>query len=97
MEQIFARPFLMVTTRKDGERSFPYELKDNQPIHVVKVLLSNPYQPGEKTLGRCKYKVVHATTDKGIQFLLWDDEKEIYNARQYGSSIHDPAFWGQQR
>lgn len=94
--ELLSQPFLMVTTKKEGAKSFPHQFKDNQLIRIVKVLLSDPYQPGEIPYGQCKYKVVRATTDQGIEFLLWDDEKEIRNARQYGSG-NNPASWGQRR
>lgn len=84
----------MVTTKKkEGGTEFPMELKDNQCIHIIKVKLYNKYDSDEKTYGRCRYKKVIATTNEGVTFLLWDDDRKISNARQYGSG-DDPRSWG---
>ena len=89
---VLKRPFGMVTTSQPrGGRAGPFE--DNDLIRIVSVELSLPYASDEPSYGRCRWKKVYATTDKGIGFLLFDDTKGVRNARQYGSG-DDPKCWG---
>ena len=92
MEYKLQNSFMMVTTGNPrGSDSGPF--KDNDIIYVVSLNLSEPYKEGEASCGRWRWKKVYATTDKGIEFLLHDDENDIHNARQYGNGS-DPRHWG---
>ena len=91
-EVVLRRPFLMVTTlQNQDECTCPFG--DNAIIRIVSVELSLPYASDEVSHGRCRWKKVYATTDKGVKFLLSDDTKGVKNARQYGSQS-DPQCWG---
>lgn len=82
---------MVTTSQPPGGRAGPFE--DNKPIHVVSVELSHPYAADENSYGRCRWMKVHATTDDGVRFLLYDDTEGVSNARQYGSA-DDPRGWG---
>lgn len=86
---------MVMTLGKDawGQAESLNGLKDNQMVNIRSVVMSNKYEADEKSYGRCRFKNVVATTTEGVTFFLWDDEKGISSARQYGSGL-DPASWG---
>lgn len=88
----FVRPLLLIATTDTSSPS-PGPFKDGEMIRIVTATLSNPYQSGEKSVGRCRWKMVHATTNEGVEFVLDDDEAGIHNARHCGSG-DDPIVWG---
>lgn len=89
MEVVLEQPFLMVACDQSQDSPF----KNHKLISVVSVVVSNPYERGEKSYGRCRWKKVYDITDNGMRFLLSDDDEKIHNFRQYGSQS-DPISWG---
>ena len=97
MEYSLSPTFLMVTTKNESGDGFPKEFVDNQKIRISKVILHDKYPDSfDWRFHRkpCQYKKVVAITDVGIEFLLWDSDNNVSNARQSGITGIDPATWG---